>query len=88
MVAAKRLSVNKTKKEAQRPTTYSKGGGDRMFKEQAAGPDRPGNTGKDQTAAPGSKRASGGSPPRVVAGLAFPAVAGQCGTDSVRKGRP
>ena len=31
-----------------------------MFRQQAAGTDRPGNTGKDQTSAPGSPRAAGG----------------------------
>jgi hypothetical protein len=77
----------KEKKSEQRPATYSKGGKDRMFKEQAAGPDRPGNTGKDQTAAPGSKRASGGGAQRATAGLAFRALPGQTGTDRVEDQR-
>jgi hypothetical protein len=56
-----RLSVDETKKEAQRAATFGKGGSTKMFKQQAAGTDRPGNTGKDQTAAPGAKFAKGGS---------------------------
>ena len=32
-----------------------------MFGKQAAGPDKPGNMGKDQTVAPGAKFARGGS---------------------------
>jgi hypothetical protein len=32
-----------------------------MFGKQAAGPDKPGNTGKDQNAAPGAQSARGGT---------------------------
>jgi hypothetical protein len=32
-----------------------------MFGQQAAGPDKPGNTGKDTSGAPGAKFAKGGS---------------------------
>jgi len=67
----------------QREAAYGKGGRQRMFKQQAAGPDRPGNTGKDQTSAPGSRRASGGTA-RFGPSTAAPAKAGQTGTDSVK----
>jgi hypothetical protein len=83
VVAPKRLSVDETKKEAQRGTTFSKGGRTGMHKPQAAGPDRAGNTGKDQSAAPGSKRAVGGSA-KFGTSSAVAAKAGQTGTDSVR----
>ena len=59
--------ANKAETEAMRRATFAKGGKggpNKMFRQQAAGPDRPGETGKDQTAAPGSKRAIGG--PRGV----------------------
>jgi hypothetical protein len=36
------------------------GGRTPMFGKQAAGPDKPGNTGKDQRKAPGAKYAEGG----------------------------
>jgi hypothetical protein len=55
------LSVNKTKKEGQHDVEFAEGGDTHMFGEQAAGPDKPGNTGKDPTAAPGAKFAAGGS---------------------------
>jgi hypothetical protein len=72
------------KKELKRGTTFARGGSTKMFKPQAAGPDRPGNTGKDQTAAPGAKRASGG--PRTSGySLSLPAVGGHCAP--IRKGR-
>jgi len=48
-------------KEAQHNVTFAEGGDTPMFKKQAAGPDKPGNTGKDQSAAPGPKYAAGGS---------------------------
>jgi hypothetical protein len=63
---------------------FAEGGTTRMFKPQTAGPDRPGNTGKDQTPAPGSKRASGG--PRTSGqSSSIPARAGHAAP--VRKGR-
>jgi hypothetical protein len=46
-----------------RNTEFGKGGSARMFKQQAAGPDRPGNTGKDET--PSAKAAKGGSKSKV-----------------------
>jgi hypothetical protein len=56
-----RLHVDETKKERQRPAALAKGGKDKMFGEQAAGPARAGQTGKNQTAAPGAKAAKGGA---------------------------
>jgi hypothetical protein len=54
--------VNPTKtKEAQHNVTFAEGGDTPMFSKQSAGPDKPGNTGKDPTAAPGPKYAAGGS---------------------------
>ena len=51
------------KKSKPRRADPAKGGKTHMFKQQAAGTDRPGNTGKDQTAAPGARYASGGTMP-------------------------
>ena len=48
-------------KEAQHNVTFAEGGDTHMFGKQAAGPDKPGNTGKDPTAAPGPKYAAGGT---------------------------
>lgn len=56
-----KLSVNATKKEAQHNVQFAEGGDTHMFGKQSAGPDKPGNTGKDQSAAPGPKYAAGGS---------------------------
>ena len=76
-------SVNKSKKEHQTEREFAKGGGHpRMFKKQAAGPDKPGNTGKDQTAAPG-KRAAAGGPKLSRHAVVTPARAGH--TAPVRK---
>jgi len=41
----------------KRAAALAKGGITSMFGKQAAGPDKPGNTGKDQSAAPGAKSA-------------------------------
>jgi hypothetical protein len=62
----------------QQPTTFAKGGTTKMFGKQAAGPDKPGNTGKDQSAAPGAKRAAGG-PPLSGRSTSTPAKAGRTG---------
>jgi hypothetical protein len=53
-----------TKKGAQHAATFAKGGA-RMFAKQAAGPDKPGNTGKDQSPALGAKFARGGAKKRA-----------------------
>jgi hypothetical protein len=73
-----RGNVDKSKKESQRDTTFARGGRAKMFKQQAAGPDRPGNVGKDQSPAPGAKYARGG--PKVSAGgFARRAIGGHTG---------
>jgi hypothetical protein len=61
MVAPNKLNVNTTKKEGQHDVEFAEGGDTPMFGKQAAGPDKPGNTGKDQSGAPGAKFAAGGS---------------------------
>ena len=80
----------KPKQESERQTTFAKGGSgpaNKMFKQQAAGADRPGNTGKDQSAAPGRTRASGGTT-KLGHTTAVPAKAGQTGSAVGRgKGR-
>ena len=44
MRAANKPHVDSSKRESQRGTTFAKGGRDRMFKEQSAGPARAGQT--------------------------------------------
>jgi hypothetical protein len=57
-----KLHVDRTKKDTQRGVALAKGGGKgRMFGPQAAGPARPGHTGKNQSAAPGAKSARRGT---------------------------
>jgi hypothetical protein len=51
----------KTKEHVERNVEFAEGGDTHMFGKQSAGPDKPGNTGKDTSAAPGPKYASGGS---------------------------
>lgn len=51
----------KTKQETEHDVEFAEGGDTPMFSQQAAGPDKPGNTGKDTSAAPGAKFAKGGS---------------------------
>jgi hypothetical protein len=50
----------KSKQESEHDVTFAEGGDTHMFGKQAAGPDKPGNTGKDPTGAPGAKYAEGG----------------------------
>lgn len=50
----------KAKKESEHDVTFAEGGDTPMFGKQSAGPDKPGNTGKDTSAAPGAKFAEGG----------------------------
>jgi hypothetical protein len=76
---ANKLSVNATKKEAQHDVTFAEGGDGHMAGPQAAGPDKPGNTGKDPTAAPGPKFAAGGSTKMAGFSPSQPATAGQTG---------
>jgi hypothetical protein len=63
-------------KEAQHNVTFAEGGDTKMFGEQAAGPDKPGNTGKDPTSAPGPKYAAGGSSKMAGYNPSVPARAG------------
>jgi hypothetical protein len=56
-----KFHVDQTKKHAQRGAALAKGGTTKMFGKQAAGPDKPGRTGKVQTAAPGARAAKGGT---------------------------
>jgi hypothetical protein len=53
--------ADKSKQESEHNVTFAEGGDTHMFGKQAAGPDKPGNTGKDQSSAPGPKYAAGGS---------------------------
>lgn len=66
-------------KEAQHDVTFAEGGDTHMFGKQSAGPDKPGNTGKDPTAAPGPKYAAGGSSKMFGFNPSQPAKAGQTG---------
>jgi len=66
-------------KEAQHNVEFAEGGDTKMFGPQSAGPDKPGNTGKDPTAAPGPKYASGGSGKMFGFNPSVPATAGQTG---------
>lgn len=66
-------------KEAQHNVTFAEGGDTAMFGKQAAGPDKPGNTGKDTSAAPGPKYAAGGSHKMFGFNGSQPAKAGQTG---------
>jgi hypothetical protein len=59
---------DKTKKEAQHGATFASGKTP-MHKQQAADTDRPGNTGKDQTAAPGARHAERGSTMFTLGGV-------------------
>jgi hypothetical protein len=72
MVLFRTIPRKPTKKSVSGRGSFGKGGSTKMFKPQAAGPDRPGNTGKDQSPAPGAQRAAGGTMPRS-GGLASPA---------------
>ena len=69
----------KTKQESEHNVEFAKGGNTHMFGQQAAGPDKPGDTGKDQSPAPGAKFASGGSGKMFGFNPAVPATAGQTG---------
>jgi hypothetical protein len=77
------MTVYKSKSERLRETTFAEGGTTRMAKPQAAGPAKPGSTGKPQNPAPGAKRASGGPKSPRGASVAGPASAGH--TSPVRR---
>jgi hypothetical protein len=74
-----KLHVDETKKDRQRPAALARGGKDKMFGEQSAGPARSGQTGKAQTAAPGAKGARGGATKMAAFTPAKPAKAGITG---------
>jgi hypothetical protein len=74
-----KLSVDRLKKESQRSAQFGKGGATKMFRQQAAGTDKPGNTVKDQTVAPGAKAARGGPKVRSFSS-SVPAKAGITGS--------
>ena len=69
----------KSKLETSKNVEFAEGGDGHMFGPQAAGPDKPGDTGKDPTAAPGAKFASGGKGKMFGFSPAVPATAGQTG---------
>jgi hypothetical protein len=71
--------AEKSKVESEKNVEFAKGGDTHMFGEQAATPDKPGNTGKDQSSAPGAKFASGGSGKMFGFNPSVPATAGQTG---------
>jgi len=71
-----KLSANKTKKESQHDVEFAEGGDTPMFSQQAAGPEKPGNTGKDQSPAPGAKYAEGGKNKMFSFNPSVPAKAG------------
>lgn len=73
----------KAQKEGRRDTTFAKGGSNKMFGKQAAGPDRPGNVGKDQSAAPGGRFARGGRK-MTGASASVPAKGSSTGTRKAR----
>ncbi|HEX6826827.1 MAG TPA: hypothetical protein VF077_10980 [Nitrospiraceae bacterium] len=54
------MAGGKYKQESEKDVTFAEGGDTHMFSQQAAGPDKPGNTGKDTSSAPGAKYAEGG----------------------------
>jgi len=69
----------KSKLETSKNVEFAEGGDTHMFGPQAAGPDKPGDTGKDQSSAPGAKFASGGSNKMFGFHPSQPATAGQTG---------
>ena len=69
----------KSKENSEHNVTFAEGGDTHMFGKQSAGPDKPGNTGRDQTPAPGPKYAAGGSSKMFGYNPSQPAKAGQTG---------
>jgi len=69
----------KSKQESMHNVEFAEGGDGHMFGQQAAGPDKPGNTGKDQSGAPGPKFAAGGNTKMFDFHPSVPATAGQTG---------
>jgi hypothetical protein len=77
--------VKPKKSSVQRGAAYAEGGSTRMLKQQAAGPMKAGQTGKQPNPAPGERAASGGSRTSSAPSLAVPAKAGR--TAPATKGR-
>jgi hypothetical protein len=84
MNSSAHMALRRKTSETQRGASYARGGDDKMFGKQAAGPDTPGRTGKVQTPAPGAQRAVGG-PQTSGHSRSVPAAAGH--TAPPRKGR-
>jgi hypothetical protein len=78
MRAVSKPHVDSSKHQSERGAKFAKGGKDKMFPEQAAGPARPRQTGKNQTPAPGAKAARGGGKVHV-SGQSVPAKPGATG---------
>jgi hypothetical protein len=74
-----KLHVDRTKRDTQRSAALAKGGTTKMFGKQAAGPDKPGHTGKVQTSAPGAKSARGGTTKMAAFAPARPVKPGRTG---------
>jgi hypothetical protein len=86
MVVPKK-SVNASKKDRVRGAVYAEGGDDKMFKEQAANPQKPAVTGHAvKGTAPGARAAKGG-PRNTGYGLSLPAVGGHTAPVRLGKGR-
>jgi hypothetical protein len=73
------MAALKTTENVEHNVTFAKGGDTPMFGQQAAGPDKPGNTGKDPSGAPGPKYAAGGSSKMFGFSPSQAATAGQTG---------
>jgi hypothetical protein len=67
----------KSKQESEHNTEFAVGGDTHMFGKQSASPDTPGNTGKTEKEAPGSKYAEGGKGKMFGFHGAVPATAGK-----------
>jgi hypothetical protein len=66
--------------EKRSAARYNEGGSTKMFKEQQAGPRRPGIVGKDDRRGPGANRALGGPKLGSIGRGAVTALPGQSGT--------
>jgi hypothetical protein len=67
----------RSKAERLRDRDFAEGGTTRMAKPQAAGPVKPGRTGKVQSPAPGKRAAAGGPKTSRDVSLAVPAKPGR-----------
>jgi hypothetical protein len=76
MRASNKPHVDSSKHQSERGAKFAKGGKDKMFGEQSAGPAKSGITGEAQTAAPGATSAGGG---KAKMAAFTPAKAGAAG---------